>query len=86
MVCKDDLLVMLTDIEIQLEQLEEKIGAKVHEEKSTLIKERQLKVARAEKGYLKSEGRILVKMHLHGEKAREKARKINNLELSYKTT
>ncbi|WP_456274269.1 hypothetical protein [Bacillus sp. AK031] len=86
MVCKDDLLGMLTDIENQLEQLEEKIGAKVHEEKSIIIKERQLKVARAEKGYMKSEGRILVKMHLYGEGVPEKARKINNLELSYKTT
>jgi hypothetical protein len=86
MMCKDDLLGMLTDIENQLDQLEVKIGVKVQEEKSILINERQLRVSRAEKGYMKSEGRILLKMHLDGESALKKVRKVNNLELSYKTT
>ena len=86
MVCTDDLLGMLTDIEKQLNDLEENISARINEEKSALIKERQMKVLKAEKAYTKSEARLIVKMHLQGDTSREKGRQINNLELSYKTT
>ncbi|MGM0845473.1 MAG: hypothetical protein ACQEUT_10880 [Bacillota bacterium] len=84
MVCKDDLLLLLTDIESQLNELEEKINVKVTEEKNTLINERKLKVARAEKKYFKAEKRIIAKISLQGDTSLGKA--VNNLELSYKTT
>jgi hypothetical protein len=86
MVSKNDLLLLLTDIENQLNDLEEKINYKVNEEKNTLITERKLKIARAEKKYNKAETRVLLKLSLYGDSSLEKARQINNLELSYKTT
>jgi hypothetical protein len=86
MVSKNDLLLLLTDIESQLNDLEEKINYKVNEEKNTLITERKLKIARAEKKYNKAETRILLKLSLYGDSTLEKSRQINNLELSYKTT
>jgi hypothetical protein len=86
MVSKNDLLLLLTDIENQLDDLEEKINLRVREEKKALITERKLRVARAEKKYTKAETRVLLKMSLYGDSALEKARNINNLELSYKTT
>ncbi|MGF2616826.1 hypothetical protein FZC84_20815 [Rossellomorea vietnamensis] len=84
MVCKDDLLLLLSDIESQLDELEEKISVKVSEETHALVNERKLKLAKAEKKYTKTETRVLLKMSLYGETSLEKA--MNNLELSYKTT
>lgn len=86
MVNKNDLLLLLTDIEKQLDELEEKINEKVCEEKNALINERKVKVAKAEKKYAKAETRVLLKMSLYGESPLDKARQMNNLELSYKTT
>ncbi|MGD6803309.1 hypothetical protein [Rossellomorea aquimaris] len=84
MVCKDDLLLLLTDIESQLDELEEIINVKVTEERNSLVNERKLKLAKAERKYTRAETRVLLKMSLYGETSLDKA--MNNLELSYKTT
>jgi hypothetical protein len=82
----NDLLVLLSDIESQLNDLEEKINVRVNEERNALLSERKLKVSRVEKKYTKAETRILLRLSLYGETPLDKANRFNNLELSYKTT
>ncbi|WP_421379155.1 hypothetical protein ACOJQI_14730 [Bacillus salacetis] len=86
MVSKNDLLLLLTDIEHELNDLEEKINVRVNEEKKALVTERKLRIAKAEKKYTKAETKILLKMNMYGDPSFERSRHINNLELSYKTT
>ncbi|RIW33111.1 hypothetical protein D3H55_12055 [Bacillus salacetis] len=82
---KNDLLLLLTEIENQLNDLETKINVRVNEERTAVVAERKLRLARAEKRYTKAETRVLFKLSLYGE-PHEKANHFNNLELSYKTT